>query len=51
MEAEKLQREAMRIRKKTLGEEHPLYASDLNNIALLLKDMVGLQAHTLLNTS
>ena len=49
MEAEKLQREAKRIRKKSLGEEHPLYASDLNNLAVLLWNQVrsfGL-AHTL----
>ena len=46
MEAEKLQREAMRIRKKTLGDEHPLYASDLNNLAQLFKRQVGLLVHT-----
>lgn len=40
VEAEKLQREAMRIRKKTVGDDHPLYASDLNNLSQLLQDQV-----------
>ena len=41
MEAEKLQREGVRIRKKTLGHEHPMYASDLANLAELLRVQVG----------
>ena len=40
VEAEKLQREAMRIRKEALGEQHPLYASGLNNLAELLRVQV-----------
>ena len=35
-EAMVLQRQAYEIRKKVFGDEHPLVASDLNNLALLL---------------
>jgi hypothetical protein len=31
----------MEIRKKALGEQHPLYASDLNNLAELLRAQVS----------
>lgn len=36
--AEPLFRQAGEIRRNRLGEEHPLYATDLNNLALLLQD-------------
>ncbi|MFK7944918.1 MAG: tetratricopeptide repeat protein, partial [Paracoccaceae bacterium] len=38
-EAEPLYREAIKIDKAALGEGHPSYAIDLNNLANLLKDM------------
>lgn len=46
MEAQKLQREALRIRKKLLGDDNPQYASDLNNLALMLQEQVGLSSMT-----
>ena len=39
--AEKLQREALRINKKALGDEHPIVAAELNNLAVLLWNQVG----------
>ena len=49
VEAEKLQREALRINRKVLGDKHPIVAAELNNLAKLLWKQVrsfGL-AHTL----
>lgn len=43
-EAEKMQREALRIDLKFYGGEHPVVARDLNNIALFLSDQVRLLA-------
>ena len=37
--AEPLYRQALRDQKKVLGEKHPDYATSLNNLALLYKDM------------
>ncbi len=37
--ADLMHREALEIRKRTLGVEHPEYASDLNNLALLYHNM------------
>ena len=42
-------REALRIDKKVYGDEHPDVARDLNNLAQLLEQQVGLLVHTLLN--
>ena len=42
-EAEPMMREVLRIDEKVLGKEHPDYAMDLNNLALLLSDQVGLR--------
>ena len=35
-------REVLRIDEKALGKEHPNYAMDLNNLAGLLRNKVGL---------
>jgi len=40
-EAEPLYREALAIDKKIYGDEHPEVATDLNNLALLLKSQVS----------
>jgi len=37
--AEPLLRQALEIRKKALGEQHPAYATSLNNLALLYRNM------------
>ena len=37
--AEPLYRQALEIRKKALGEEHPDYAQSLNNLAALYRAM------------
>ena len=37
--AEPLYKQALEIRKRVLGEDHPDYASSLNNLALLYRDM------------
>ena len=36
-EAEKLFREALAMRRKLLGEEHPRVANSLNNLAILYR--------------
>ncbi|MDZ7905984.1 MAG: tetratricopeptide repeat protein [Cypionkella sp.] len=38
IKAEPLYRQAMEIDRKTLGEDHPDYATSLNNLAGLLQD-------------
>lgn len=42
-EAEAPMREALAIRRKALGMEHPLVAESLNNLAQLLRAQVGLR--------
>ena len=37
--AEPLYRQALEIRKRALGENHPGYATSLNNLAVLYKAM------------
>ena len=37
-EAESLLRQALEIRRTTLGEEHPRYATSLNNLARILQE-------------
>ena len=39
MAAEPLYKQALIITKKVRGEEHPAYATSLNNLALLYDDM------------
>ena len=39
-EAEKLQREGLKISEKVYGKEHPDYALTLNNLAALLRTQV-----------
>ena len=50
-QAEPLYKQALEIRKKALGEAHPDYATSLNNLALLYKNMDDERARTALKTS
>ena len=47
-EAMPLYEEALCIKRKLFGNEHPRVANGLNNLALLLKNMVVFRVHMLL---
>jgi hypothetical protein len=42
-EAEPLHREALAVDKKIYGDEHPDVATDLNNLAAMLKSQVSIK--------
>ena len=50
-EAEPLTRECLKIMRKVYGNEHPVVAESLNNLAALLSDQVGLKVHMLFSQS